>query len=123
MLDYKDISRRAKSEAMSNNLFPKGTIMPAYLVNANPKNGQMTLATNVFEDDEHVGWMHMFPERLLALDKAKQAVAEFHQKRDDFIHSMEEVEPEPQPELLYGPISRAGIDLHLPKPKKVQWWG
>merc|ERR1712190_646224 len=32
--------------------------MPAYVGNANPRNGQITLATNVFEDDDHVGWMH-----------------------------------------------------------------
>jgi len=122
MLHHTDISRKAKDEYMAGQLFPVGTVMPVYMVNANPRDGRIVVATNVFEDDDHVGWMYLFPERLLALDKAKQAVAEFHQKRDDFIMSMEEVDPEEGPELLYGPTSRAGFDLHLPKPPRHNWW-
>eukprot|EP00929_Paragymnodinium_shiwhaense_P106425 TRINITY_DN717_c0_g1_i2.p1 TRINITY_DN717_c0_g1~~TRINITY_DN717_c0_g1_i2.p1 ORF type:complete len:368 (+),score=102.54 TRINITY_DN717_c0_g1_i2:91-1194(+) len=84
MLDMHDISRKMSSHIYVNKMFPVGTKMKMYVVHSDHNNGRITLSTKEFEDDDHMGWMLSFPERMM-FKNAEKGVAKYHQKRDAYI--------------------------------------
>eukprot|EP00929_Paragymnodinium_shiwhaense_P106424 TRINITY_DN717_c0_g1_i1.p1 TRINITY_DN717_c0_g1~~TRINITY_DN717_c0_g1_i1.p1 ORF type:complete len:364 (+),score=106.21 TRINITY_DN717_c0_g1_i1:110-1201(+) len=84
MLDMHDISRKMSSHIYVKKMFPVGTKMKMYVVHSDHNNGRITLSTKEFEDDDHMGWMLSFPERMM-YKNAEKGVAKYHEKRDAYI--------------------------------------
>merc|ERR1712187_146371 len=83
MLAMMDISRRMTARKYTNKIFPVGTPIRCYVIHADTENGRITLGTKEFEDDDHIGWMLSFPERLMA--NAEVYVEKYHEKRAAYI--------------------------------------
>mmetsp|Transcript_76899 Transcript_76899/g.220159 ORF Transcript_76899/g.220159 Transcript_76899/m.220159 type:complete len:406 (-) Transcript_76899:80-1297(-) len=91
LLDRQDISKiegeRCRSAKYVGDeiysFFPKGTVMPVYVVHQDASNGRITINTSMFEDDDHIGWMMSFPE--YCFKNAQKAVDFHHLKRDKWI--------------------------------------
>eukprot|EP00933_Yihiella_yeosuensis_P034247 TRINITY_DN27763_c0_g1_i1.p1 TRINITY_DN27763_c0_g1~~TRINITY_DN27763_c0_g1_i1.p1 ORF type:complete len:406 (+),score=48.02 TRINITY_DN27763_c0_g1_i1:114-1220(+) len=78
-----DMSRFTSHMVWFRRMFRLGTEMPFYLVHADKNYGRITLSLKEFEDDDHVGEMHYFPERIF--EKAEEVIEKYHKKRDDYI--------------------------------------
>jgi len=77
-----DISRLKCSEDYMNRMFPDGCYIKVCVMQAE-ESGRITLATNVFEDDDHVGYMLNFPARVFK--SAEQGLAKYLHKREAHI--------------------------------------
>jgi len=87
MLDMADVSRKMSSHIYMDKMFPVGTKIKCYVVHADKKNGRITLSTKEFEDDDHMGWMLSFPERLF--HKAEFYAEKHKQKRRAYIQMLQ----------------------------------
>ncbi|CAK0888281.1 unnamed protein product, partial [Prorocentrum cordatum] len=65
-MQYKDLSRGVVSRDYCKKMFPIGTRLKVYVIAADPRNGRIDLSCKEFEDDDHVGWMTSFPDRIMA---------------------------------------------------------
>jgi len=87
LLRFEDISNVCSQKHWVSKHFPIGFKMPLYVVHSDKENGRITLSTKEFEDDEHIGWMINFPERLFA--KAEFYAEKYKQKRKRYIAWMQ----------------------------------
>jgi len=83
MLDMHDISRLKSSHKYVTKMFPKGTTLKCYVIHSDDRSGRITLGTKEFEDDDRMGWMLNFPERVL--DNAENGAAAYEDKRAAYI--------------------------------------
>lgn len=83
-LSMTDISRKMSNHLYVHKMFPHGTKMRCYVVHSDTTNGRITLSTKEFEDDDHMGWMLSFPERMM-FKNAEEGVRLYHEKRDAWI--------------------------------------
>jgi len=83
MLDMMDISRLKSSHDYVTKMFPPGTKMTCYVIHSDTSNGRITLGTKEFEDDDKVGWMLSFPERVMA--QAEYGAEKYEEKRAAYI--------------------------------------
>jgi len=87
MLAMMDISRKMSSHSYVEKMFPPGTRIRCYVVHADTENGRITLSTKEFEDDDHMGWMLSFPERMFK--RAEVGVERYHDKREAYIRRLQ----------------------------------
>lgn len=83
MLALGDISRQNAQPEYARKMFPPGTDIKCYVIHSDRLNGRITLSTKEFEDDDHVGWMVNFPERMFK--RADEGVRRYKEKRDAYI--------------------------------------
>merc|ERR1712008_526424 len=83
MLAMVDISRLKSSHKWCTKMFPAGTKMKCYVIHSCERSGRITLGTKEFEDDDHMGWMISFPERVMA--NAENGKRLYEEKREAYI--------------------------------------
>mmetsp|Transcript_117912 Transcript_117912/g.229256 ORF Transcript_117912/g.229256 Transcript_117912/m.229256 type:complete len:379 (+) Transcript_117912:44-1180(+) len=83
MLAMMDISRLKSSTDYVAKMFPKGTKMKCYVIHSCAKTARITLGTKEFEDDDHMGWMLSFPERVMK--DAERGAKAYEEKRKAYI--------------------------------------
>jgi hypothetical protein len=65
-MQWKDLSRGVVTKGYCMKMFPIGTRLKVYVLAADVRNGRIDLSCKEFEDDDHVGWMCSFPDRIMA---------------------------------------------------------
>jgi hypothetical protein len=83
MLAMVDISRLKSSHKWCTKMFPPGTKMKCYVIHSCERSGRITLGTKELEDDDHMGWMISFPERVMA--NAENGKRLYEEKREAYI--------------------------------------
>jgi hypothetical protein len=107
-MQYKDLSRGVVHKSYCKKMFPIGTRLKVYVTAADVRTGRIDLSCKEFEDDEHVGWMCSFPDRIMAMHE--KGLAYYNWKKERWIDAIGGSLPKyPQEDVSAGrfiPISK-----------------